>query len=322
MKPVIWIIDEEWLDYDVENKTLNEQFPGCEIHYSGYDYRKDLEKIGGSVDGILAQVYTRIGREEMERLKNCKVISVFGGGYDRIDVSAAKEKGIKVAFVPGYCVEDVSDYAVAAIFQCNKHITSYKKEMAEKLWGSPALPKPANRIKGSNLLIIGIGRIGSATAKKAVSLGMNVYAYDPYVCEEKMASIGVKKAEKLDEALGNADYVSIHAKLTDETKGMLNAEKLACLKASAYVINTARGCIIDEKALINAVKNGKLAGAVLDVVDVEPPSFDEEIFRTDGIIVTPHISYLSVQAYEELKLRAAMNLVNVIKGNEIEDIAE
>lgn len=322
MKPLIWIIDEEWLDYDIENATLNGQFPDCKIRYSGYNYSEDLKKFGAAADGILAQVYTKLGREEISQLTNCKVISVFGGGYDRVDVAAAKEMGIKVAFVPGYCKEDVSDYAVAAIFQCNKRITSYKKEIKQKLWGSPALPNPAKRIKGSKLLIIGLGRIGSCTAKKAAALGMQVSAYDPYITAEKMAEIGVSKLENLEEALAAADYISIHAKLTPETNRMLNAEKLACLKPSAYIINTARGCIIDEKALVTAVKNKKLAGAVLDVVNVEPPEFDEEIFNTEGIIVTPHISYLSVQAYEELKLRATMNLVNVIKGNEIEDIAE
>lgn len=322
MKPVIWIIDEEWLDYDIENATLKKEFPDCEIHYSGYDYAEDLKKFGGTVDGILAQVYTRLGKEEIGQLANCKVISVFGGGYDRVDVKAANAKGIKVAFVPGYCVEDVSDYAIAAIFQCNKHITTYTKEMEQKLWGSPALPKPTNRIKGSKLLIIGLGRIGSATAKKAVALGMQVYAYDPYKTVQYMNEIGVEKLEDLKSALQIADYVSIHAKLTPETDKMLSAEQLSCLKPSAYIINTARGCIIDEAALISAVKNKQIAGAVLDVIDIEPPTFEEEIFNTEGIIVTPHISYLSIQAYDELKYRATMNLVNVIKGNKIDDIAE
>lgn len=322
MKPVIWIIDEEWLDYDIENATLKKEFPDCEIHYSGYDYAEDLKKFGKTADGILAQVYTRLGKEEIEQLANCKGISVFGGGYDRVDVKAANAKGIKVTFVPGYCVEDVSDYAIAAIFQCNKHVTAYTKEIEQKLWGSPALPKPANRIKGSKLLIIGLGRIGSATAKKAVALGMEVYAYDPYKTVQYMNALNVQKLEDLKSALEIADYVSIHAKLTSETKNMLSEKQLSCMKSSAYIINTARGSIIDEAALISAVKNKQIAGAVLDVIDTEPPTFEEEIFNTEGIIVTPHISYLSIQAYDELKYRATMNLVNVIKGNKIDDIAE
>ena len=322
MKPVIWIIDEEWLDYDIENATLKREFPNCEIHYSGYDYASDLKKFGGKVDGILSQVYTRLDKEQIEQLSNCKVISVFGGGYDRVNVAAANEKGIKVAFVPGYCVEDVSDYVIAAIFQCNKHVTTYTKEIGQKLWGSPALPKPANRIKGSKLVIIGLGRIGSASAKKAVALGMEVYAYDPYKSAKYMSDCGVKKLENLQEALEMADYLSIHAKLTAETNKMLGAKELACMKPTAYIINTARGSILDEQALITALKNKKLAGAVLDVIDIEPPNFDEEIFDTQGIIVTPHISYLSVQAYDELKYRATMNLVNILNGKKIDDIAE
>lgn len=322
MKPVIWIIDEEWADYDVETAALKKAFPECEIHCSKYDYANDLAKFGSEVDGILSQVYTTIGAKEIEKLDKCKVISVFGGGYDRVDVRSAREKGIQVAFVPGYCVEDVSDYVIAAIFHCNKHITSFSPQMADKLWGSPALPEPGRRIKNSKLLIIGLGRIGSAVAKKAKALGMGVFAYDPYVSESNMVSIGVSKVESLIDGLAKADYISINAKLTPETEKLLGEEEIASMKATSYIINTARGRIIDEKAMIKAVNSNKIAGAVLDVVGIEPPTFDEDVFNAEKILVTPHISYLSAQAYDELKHRTADNLIKVLNNEPISDIAE
>lgn len=322
MAPVIWIIDEEWADYDIETAALKKAFPECEIHYSKYDYADDLAKFGKEVDGILSQVYTTIGAKEIAQLDKCKVISVFGGGYDRVDVKNAKEKGIQVAFVPGYCVEDVSDYVIAAIFHCNKHITSFGPQMADKLWGSPALPQPGHRIKGSNLLVIGLGRIGSAVAKKAKALGMNVLAYDPYVDKSYMDLLGVFKVVSLSDALTRADYVSINAKLTPETDRLVGEEEFAVMKENAYIINTARGRIIDEKAMIKAVNSNKIAGAVLDVVDLEPPAFNEDVFSEEKILVTPHISYLSVQAYGELKQRATDNLIKVLNNEPISDIAE
>jgi len=320
-KPMIWIIDEEWPDYEIENKELKSAFPDCEIRYSKYDYHADLEEFGRDADAILSQIYTVIGEKEMVRLNKCRVISVFGGGYDKIDVASAMKHDIKVTFVPGYCVEDVSDHAIAAIFHCNKKINLYGKAISDGLWGSPALPNPPKRLKGSNLLVIGLGRIGSATASKARALGMNVFAYDPYVDKDKMDSIGVFKTE-LYPGLENADFVSIHAKRTPQTEGMLGINELSRMKSSAYIINTARGQIIDEENLIKAVKEKIIAGAVLDVVYNEPPTFREEIFNTPDILVTPHISYLSVQAFEELKRRAAVNAIKVLKGEPVSDIAK
>lgn len=319
-KPMIWIIDEEWPNYEIENEELKNAFPGCEIRYSKYNYHPDLEEFGKDADAILSQIYTVLGEKEMAKLKKCQVISVFGGGYDKIDVASAKKHNIKVTFVPGYCVEDVSDHAIAAIFHCNKKITSYAGAITNGLWGSPALPNPPKRLKGSNLLVVGLGRIGSATAIKAHALGMNVFAYDPYVEKETMASLRVVKTE-LFSGLENADYVSIHAKRTHETEGMIGMNELSRMKPSAYVINTARGQIIDEQSLIKAVKEKTIAGAVLDVVHTEPPTYREEVFNTPGILITPHISYLSIQAFEELKRRASQNVIKILKGEPVTDLA-
>ena len=120
MKKLIWIIDEEWSDYEVEIDTLKETFPDCEIKMSNYNYKEDLEKFGYKADGILAQVYANIPKDTIDKLKNCKGIAIYGGGYDRVDIKAARDKDISVTNVQGYCAEDLADYIIAAIFLFNK----------------------------------------------------------------------------------------------------------------------------------------------------------------------------------------------------------
>jgi D-3-phosphoglycerate dehydrogenase len=321
MKPLIWIIDEEWPDYEVERKLLGEAFPGCEIRFSKNDFRADLEEFGKGADGILAQIYVDLDEGAIGKLERCRAISVFGGGYDRVDTEAAARKGITVTFVPGYCVEDVSDHAIACIYDCNKRVRSYRDPLREGLWGAPAVKHPVRRVRGSKLLVLGLGRIGRATAAKARALGMEVEAYDPYVDDETMRSLGVTKTN-LESGLAAADFVSIHAKLTDETEGLIGPAELARMKSGAYLINTARGRIVREEALIEAVRNGVIAGAALDVIAQEPPSFSEPVLDCPGILVTPHISYLSRESFLELKTRATTNLIKVLKGEPVADRAD
>lgn len=320
MKPLIWIIDEEWPDYKIEEKILNEKLPGCEIRYSHYDYQDDVEAFGKDADAIICQVYAKIPKETIDKLTKCKIISLFGGGYDRIDVKAANEKGIPVSFVPGYCTEDLSDYVMAGIFYANKNILSYQSAIEQGLWGAQAVSKPVHRIKGSVLTIIGVGRIGSAVAKKAVALNMEVLGYDPYVDAEAMAAIGVKKVS-LDEGLAAADFLSLNPKYYSETDSLLSLKEFKKMKKSAFIINTSRGRVMVEKDLIKAVREGIIAGAVLDVVADEPPKTDAEILHTDNIVVTPHISYISQESFAELKTRASMNVVKVFNGENIKDLA-
>ena len=320
MKPLIWIIDEEWPDYEVEEGILNKAFPGCTIKHSGNNYKKDLDDFGKEADAVICQVYVDLPKETIDKLEKCKIIALFGGGYDRIDVKSANEKGIKVTFVPGYCVEDLSDYVMAGIFHCNKKLDYFYKNIKNGLWGAPAVEKPVNRINSSTLLIIGLGKIGTAVAEKAKALNMHVIAYDPYVDAQTMHQKGVEKVE-WDYGIQSADFISINTKLTPETEKLIVMDDFKNMKDSAYIINTARGKVVDEKAMIEAVKKGTIAGAVLDVVSIEPPDLNNEIFYCENILVTPHISYISNQSFLELKTRATMNVVKVLNNEEVVDLA-
>ncbi len=319
MSPLIWIIDEEWPDYDVETKILKEKYPDCEIKFSGNDYKKDLEEFGYKADAIIAQVYVYIPKETIDKLENCKCIALFGGGFDRVDIDAAKEKGIMVTNVQGYCAEDLADYVMAGIFYWGKKLDLYDDAIKEGKWGAVAAEVPIKRIGKSVLMIIGCGKIGSTVAKKAISLGMKVIAYDPYVSAEKMQEIGVEKVE-LEEGLPKADYISINAKYYEGTHHLITKKHFQLMKKSAYLVNTARGRIINEQDMIDAVNEGLIAGAVVDVISNEPPSTHEAIFDCEGIVVTPHVSYISEESYMELKVRASNNAIMMLEGGKPSDL--
>lgn len=319
MEPLIWIIDEEWPDYEVETEILKNKYPNCTIKFSGNDYKKDLEEFGYKADAIIAQVYVYIPKETIDRLENCKCIALFGGGFDRVDIEAAKAKGIKVTNVQGYCAEDLADYVMAGIFHFGKKLEFYEDMMKSGHWGANSATQPVKRINKSTLMIIGCGKIGSTVAKKASALGMRVIAYDPYVAEAVIEGYGAKKVS-LEEGLPQADFVSINAKYYEGTHHLITKEHFAMMKESAYLINTARGRIIVEQDMIEAVNNGVIAGAVVDVISNEPPSVEEAIFDCEGIIVTPHVSYISEESYKELKVRASNNAIIMLEGGSPADL--
>lgn len=313
-KPLIWIIDEEWPDYELEKQLLKTQYPDCDIRFSTYDYAADLDAFGENADAVICQVYAPMPAATIQRLKKCKIIAVYGGGYDRVDIAAAKEKGIYVTNVSGYCAEDLSDYVMAAIFAANKHFLAAEEALAAGKWGANAVEDKGIRLRESTLLIVGCGTIGSLVAKKAQVHQMHVIAYDPYVSREALAEKGVEKVDTLEEGFSRADYVSVNAILTPETTGLITYAQLRLLKPSAFLVNTARGKVFVEDDLIRAKREGLFRGAMLDVISAEPPTYQEEIFDCDGLYVTPHISYISVDSFEELKRRACGNAITALEG--------
>ncbi len=319
MSELVWIIDEEWKDYEEDKAILAKELPNAEVRFSSYDYEKDLEEFGKDADFILAQIYVPIPEEVINKLTKCKGIAVYGGGYDRIDIKAARAKGISVTNVSGYCIEDIAEYVMAAIFKYGKMLDGYGETMAAGNWGAQAVDEPIHRLSTRTLLIAGCGRIGSHVGKLAQKLGMTVLGYDPYVSKERLAERGIEKVE-LEEGFRKADYISVHIKLDEKTKGVIGKDLFDVMKPDAILVNTSRGAILDEAALIEAVKAGKLGGAVLDVVTNEPPSVDDPILHTPGIQVTPHISYISKESYSELKRRTVYNGLAMFRGQDTPDL--
>lgn len=318
MLKTIWIIDGDWKEYNIEEKMIKENLPGYEIKYSGRDFHNDLEAFGKYAEAIIAQIDIEISSDVIDKLENCKVISVYGIGYNNIDVKYAKSKGIIVANVPSYCIEEVSDHVISFVFEFYKSLSSYKEKIKQGLWGVDAMDYIPKRIKDSVLFLVGFGKIAKLEAKKAKALGMEVLAYDPYVGDFEFKDYGVKGVS-FHEGLKLSDYVSIAIPLNENTRGMIGMKELKLMKKTAVLINASRGEIIIEDELIDAVKSGIIRGAGLDVVCNEPPDPESEILKVDSIIVTPHISYASKEALIELRETVTLNVIEALNNRKVKN---
>ena len=287
------------------------------------EWQKDLKEFGYRADGILAQVYASIPKSTIDRLENCKGIAVYGGGYDRIDVAAARTKNISVTNISGYCAEDLADYVVAAMYFVNKGLAFYSRTVVEDVkagkWGAMAALSPVHRLENQTLGIVGLGVIGKTVAKRAQALGIHVIAFDDFVDKKTMSNLGVEKVS-WEDIFKRSDYISVHLKGCDENTDKIDAAALSYMKDTAWLINTSRGKVVSEDALIDAVKSKKIGGAILDVMKTEPPAGDEPILHVPNIYVTPHVSYISIESFKALKDRALENLENMLAGKRPRDL--
>ncbi|HET7036860.1 MAG TPA: C-terminal binding protein [Thermomicrobiaceae bacterium] len=264
----------------------------------------------------------RVTREHIDQMGQCTIICTYAAGYDHIDVEAASAKGIMVANTPGYGNDEVADHALTLLFALTRRLVPQVLDMAAAVergdiasaWNHFPYT-PIRRIRGQTMGIIGLGRIGKTTAWKAQGLGMNVIAHDPYVPEEVAAERGVPLVP-LDELLRRADYVVIHALLTPETNKLIGARELALMKPSAYLINVARGKIVDHAALVAALQAGRIAGAGLDVVETEPPPVEllRELIQFPNVLVTPHNAWYSEESITDRERIAAENVREALQG--------
>ncbi|WP_082235394.1 C-terminal binding protein [Halobacillus massiliensis] len=262
-------------------------------------------------DALLNQ-YAPVSRRVIESLENCKVISRYGVGVNTIDLDAAKEKDILVANVPDYGMEEVSNHALALLLSWARKITLLNNEVKKGQWDFKK-GVPIHRFNDQTVGVLGFGRIPRCLISKLKPLGFKLAAYDPFVSAEEMKAAGVEKME-LEEIIETADYLSIHVPLINDTFHLINEERLNRMKKNAVIINTARGPIIDEGALTEALKEGKIAGAALDVMEEEPIRFDNELLEMENVIITPHSAWYSEEAMVELRRKAALNIVQVLSG--------
>jgi D-3-phosphoglycerate dehydrogenase len=270
----------------------------------------------GDADAVIALrcPYTR---RVIENLSRCRLISVPSAGYEWVDVDAATEHGICVTNVPN--PEEVSDHAMALLLACARKVSLLNDAVKKGWWDSLEKPKimqllpPISRLRGQCLGIIGLGRIGRSLVPKAQGFGLRVIAYDPYASPTEAEKIGVKLVE-LDELLRESDFVSIHTLLNSQTYHLLGEEQFKMMKPTAYLINAARGAIIDEAALHTALSRGYIAGAALDVMDTEPPAPDNPLLKMDNVIITAHIAYYSQQAFAQALRQTEDEVLRVLRG--------
>ncbi|GAB4519108.1 MAG: C-terminal binding protein [Anaerolineae bacterium] len=250
--------------------------------------------------------------ELIAQLERCRVIVRYGVGFDNVDLDAATAHGIYVCNVPDYCTDDVATHAIMLALACLRRLPHQMQVARTDNWKA-GVTGDVPRLAGLTFGILGLGRIGSAAARKARGLGCQVIACDPYIEPEQFAAVDATPVT-FEELLARSDILSLHTPLTPETRGLFDEETLRKMKPSAILVNTARGPIVRNAALVRALREGWIAGAGLDVLEQEPAPPDEPLLHEPHAIVTPHIAWYSETAKLELQKRAAQEVVRVLTG--------
>jgi D-3-phosphoglycerate dehydrogenase len=271
----------------------------------------DIVAVAKDADAVLV-TYAKLTRDVLNQFTRCKAIGRFGLGVDNIDLPTAKEKGISVNYVPDYCIREVSDHAMALLLSLIRKVPLSNKLVQSGRWEMPAVV-PIRRIEGTVLGLIGFGHIPRLVAPKAQAFGIKVIAHDPFAKADVFKAANVESVD-LDTLFKTSDYVSVHAPLLPATRGMMNAAAFAKMKKGAYIVNTARGPLIDEPALIAALDSGQIGGAGLDVVATEPLAKDSPLLGRDNVIISPHTAFYSIEALNELQTKCAADVARVLSG--------
>lgn len=275
-------------------------------------------------DAIMLYHFISITRKTIERLKKCKLIVRCGVGYDNVDRAYARERGINVANVPDYGSEEVADSAIGMMLTLMRgvHYLNSRCQHDQGPWIYEQV-RPIQRLRGLTFGVIGIGRIGTATALRAKAFGFQVVFYDPYVVDGTDKALGVRRCETLEELLRQSDVVSVHTPRTAETQHILNDKTIAQMKPGSYLVNTARGGCVDAHAVLRAVEANHLRGAGLDVLEFEPPPADDPLIRAwrdpshpahDRIIINPHSAFYSEQGLDDMRIKGSENCRRVLLG--------
>jgi D-3-phosphoglycerate dehydrogenase len=259
---------------------------------------------------------TRFGEPELEASKDMKVVTRIGVGYDAVDVPALSRRKVPLMVAGTANSPSVAEQALFMMLWLAKRANEMHTMIVDGTWGH-RLGKLPFDLYGKTVLIIGFGRIGTRTAKRCLAMEMQVLVYDPYKSPAEIAAAGCEAVADLDAALPRADFVSVHCPKTNETIGMFNAARLKLMKPSAYLINTARGGIVDETALHDALASGKLAGAGLDVFEQEPPPVGQPLHGLPNVIMAPHVAGVTREAVDRMSEQTARNILSALDGEPI-----
>jgi D-3-phosphoglycerate dehydrogenase / 2-oxoglutarate reductase len=275
---------------------------------------EELREVIKDADGVVIRSNTRVTREVVDAAKKLKVVGRAGTGLDNVDIAACNKRGIVVMNTPGGNTNSAAEHAIAMIMALSRHIPQATATMKAGRWEKKCFS--GKEVAGKTLGIIGIGRIGSIVSQLAQGLKMEVVAFDPHIRPEVAEKLGVELTD-LDNVLARADYISIHTPLTAETKRSVNAELFSKMKDGVMVVNCARGGIINEQDLFEAMKSGKVAGAALDVFETEPADKGHPLFSLDNFICTPHLGASTVEAQENVAVAVARQISDYLTKNEV-----
>ena len=308
MKPTVVIGYPGFGDIEIEREILR-SIDAHIVHTGATDTPAAMQAVCHA-DALMVTIQP-VAADLIASMERCRIIARVGTGLDAIDLDAATRQGVWVTYVPDYSIDEVSTHTITLLLAQARGIAPLLGATRAGTWDSSGVT--VRRLQGQVLGLIGCGRIGLATAAKGRGLGLEVIAYDPYAPAETLASAGVRAVE-LPALLREADFVSLHTPLTRDNRHLVNAAVLAQMKRSAYLINTSRGPLIDEAALLDAVRAGTIAGAALDVLSVEPPDADNQLLHEARILITPHIAWYSEEAKVDVRRRGAEEVVRVLRN--------
>lgn len=302
------LTDYDWPSLELEEKIFADA--GIEFKAVNCRSESDVLKHASDADGLIIE-YTPLTRAIIEKLNKCKIVSVNAIGIDPIDLQAATDCGICVSNVPDYCIDEVSDHTIALFLSCARKIVQMDRMVKEGKW-SFKMAGELYRLRGQVYGLVAFGRIARAVAAKAKAFGLEIMAYDPFMPIEVFKEAGVKQVESLEQLLAISDYVSIHTPRLPQNRHMIGEKELKLMKKNAYLINVGRGGIVDEQALLKALREGWIAGAGLDVLEEEPPAKENPLIKMDSVVVTPHAAFYSEEAMIEVRTRAAQEVIRVL----------
>ena len=295
--------DQHYEDFAVERRILDDIAEIRMLDEEGVSLT-DADALVNHVDVVDA--------EDVHQLENCRVIARYGIGVDNVDVAAATERGIYVANVPEYCIEEVPTHAIALVLALDRQLTRYDAAMADGEWKTDRVSE-LRRFSERTVSVIGFGTLGRGVGDRAAALGATVLAADPYL---EPADVTDHDAELVpfEEAVERADYLSVHTPLTPETRDLIDADVFERMQETAFLVNVARGPVVDESALIEALETGAIAGAGLDVFEDEPPAQDNPLRTHPRAITTPHQAWYSAESERECRAVVARAIRQALDG--------
>jgi D-3-phosphoglycerate dehydrogenase / 2-oxoglutarate reductase len=266
---------------------------------------------------VLVIALQKVTADVLDAMPRCRLISRLGVGIDNIDVASATARGIWVANVPDYGVDEVATHAIALVLAQLRGLHTLIGPTKAGAYDGQAV-RPIRRLTTQTLGVMGYGRIGRAAGSKGAGLGMRVIAYDPFLSDDQIRATGAEPVS-METLLRESDFITLHLPLDAKTRHTINAQTLSQMKSSAYLVNTARGGLIDEAALLDAIRAGKIRGAALDVLSAEPPPADDPVLqgllKEPGVLITPHVAWYSEEAQVDMRTRAAEDIARVLGGN-------
>ncbi|MBO4247204.1 C-terminal binding protein [Halomicrobium sp. IBSBa] len=304
----ILVSDDPMLDPDVIAGAL----PDATIRTEPLPDERAIVAAGSDAAALVVDVNTPVPASVFEQLPALQIVARAGVGFENVDVKAAAEHDVVVTNVPEYCTDEVATHGLALLLDCVRKIAEYDRATAAGGWAWEE-GRPVHRFPDTTLGLVSFGPIARRLRERVRGFDLDVIAYDPYVDSEEMAEAGVEQVS-FEELLARADHVSLHAPLTDETEGLIDADALGAMQDHAIVVNTARGGLIDEAALADALADGEIGAAGLDVSRREPPADDSPLRALDNCLLTPHAGWYSVEAREELNETVARNVAAALDG--------